>query len=71
MMHRDYNYGIKPVVHESGQKFQWTIYEKAEVGPNAIGPELYLSHAEAEQACRKAIDDGLAQRMMVDDANRP
>ena len=71
MMHRNYDYGIKSVAHESGPKFQWTIYDKAEVGPNTIGPELYLSHAEAEQACRKAIDDGLALRIMVDNANRP
>ena len=71
MMHREYEYGIKPVAHGGTEKFQWTIYEKAELGPNTIGPELYLSREEAERACRKAIEDGLDQRKIVDDANRP
>lgn len=70
MAHRDHEYGIKPVMHGGTEKYQWTIYEKAEVTPFTIGPDLYLSHAEAEEACHKAIDDALERRRMVEMANR-
>ena len=55
MIHNDISYEISEIPKGSGQ-WHYTIHPDVAVGPKVTCFHVYRSHAEAEAACKYAID---------------